>query len=754
MVSRRALDFADFQLVSRASELGEGKMPRNERHPIAKTSIRQSRPAMPAVKPVGGLRAAIRRFAGLAGLMIVLAFAQKGLAASSQNGCSLRELFAHHRTCQKKKARQGAKDSNAPKSKKQSLALMSLAALGNIKVTTVSKEPEEVWRTPAAIYVITQDDIRRSGAATIPDVLRLVPGVEVAQMDSDHWAVAIRGFNSQFSRYLLVLIDGRSVYSPLQGGVYWELEMTPLADIDRIEIIRGPGGTIWGPNAVNGVINIITKNAKDTHGSLLTAGGGNVDRGEGEYRFGASAGKRFDYRIYGMGFDRGPEFHQDRDPYDAWSTGQAGFRADWTPRERDSITLEGDIFKGDDGIQTGIASYTPPSQSNVDGTEDVSGGDLLAHWTRELKNGSDVQIRAYFDRTNILTPQLGELRDTFDVDFIHHLPLPRRQNLIWGLGMDVSPRTIIQTAPTVEILPLRFTDSIYSGFIQDQIALVPNHLWLTAGSKLLHDNYTGFENEPSARLLWTPTPRNTLWTGVTRAVRTPSDLDEQLALTGLLTTQPLPIYVRVLGNSRFFSEETIGYGAGYRSLIAPKLYLDVAAFHNNYNDLESYGSSSPFVETAPLRIILPFPFVNGVEGSTNGFEIAPDWKPTRWWDLKGSYSFLNMSLRTRPEFINSGVSSTDDGSSPENEVTLQSQLTLPRHFEIDPTYRYVGALTALGIPAYGTADLHLGWQATRHLGLSLNGQNLLQPEHEEFTPSAGPPVGIRRSAYAKITLKW
>ncbi|MGH9345174.1 MAG: TonB-dependent receptor plug domain-containing protein [Terriglobia bacterium] len=626
--------------------------------------------------------------------------------------------------------------------------------MGNVKVTSVSKEPEEVWQTPAAIDVITQDDIRRSGATTLPDVLRLVPGVEVAQMDSDHWAVAIRGFNNQFSRYVLILIDGRNVYSPLQGGVYWEAQIVPLDDIERIEVIRGPGGTIWGPNAVNGVINIITKNAKDTHGSLLTAGGGNVDRGMGGYRYGGSAGKSFDYRVYGMGFDRGPEFHLDRDPYDAWATGQAGFRADWTPQSRDSVTFEGDIFKGDDGIRTSIASYAPPSQTNVNGTEDVSGGDILAHWKREFKNGSDVQVQAYFDRSNLLTPQLGEIRNTFDIDFVHHLPLGQRQDFIWGFGIDLSPRTFIQTVPTVDILPHRFTDELYSGFIQDQIALVQNRLWLTVGSKIVHDNYTGFELEPSAQLLWAPGPRQAVWAAVTRAVRTPSDLDEELRLTGLLTTQPLPIYIRILGDGQFFSEQMVGYEAGYRSLLAPKVYLDVATFHNDYDYLQSYGTASPFAETPPLRIVIPFNFVNGVMGSTNGFEIAPDWKPEPWWDLKGSYSYLDMSLRTRPGFVDNGNAAADEGSSPQNQIAVQSQFNLPRRFELDPTYRYVSALPALAIPAYGTADLHFGWRATEHVELSITGENLLQPQHEEFTAISGLPVAIRRSAYGKVTFKW
>jgi iron complex outermembrane recepter protein len=634
------------------------------------------------------------------------------------------------------------------------LGTLSLAELGNIKVTSVTKEPEEVWRTSAAIYVITQEDIRRSGVTTIPDALRLAPGVEVAQMDSDHWAVAIRGFNSQFSRYLLVLIDGRNVYSPLQGGVYWEFQMVPLADVDRIEIIRGPGGTIWGPNAVNGVVNIITKNAKDTHGSLLTAGGGNIDRGSGEYRYGGSVGSNLNYRVYGMGFDRGPEYHSDHDPFDSWTSGEAGFRADWSDDANDSLTFEGDIYKADDGLRTSIASYVPAFQGNVDGDEDGSGGDISGRWERTFEGGSNVAVQGYFERTNLLTPQLGEIRNTFDLDFVHSLALGKRQGIVWGLGMDLSPRDFIQTVPTVNILPHHLTDGTYSGFVQDNIAITRNRLWLTLGSKIVDDNYTGLELEPSARILWTPGPRESAWAAVTRAVRTPSDLDEGLQLTGLLTTTPLPIYVQILGDGRFFSEQMVGYEAGYRSLLASNFYLDVATFHNDYNYVESYGSGSPYAETQPLRVIVPFPYVNGLMGSTNGFEITPDWKLKRWWDLKGSYSFLNMDLRTRPGFIDTGVATTDEGSSPQNEIVFQSQFNLPKRLEFDPTYRYVSSLPALSIPAYGTADLHIGWRATQHLELSVTGENLLQPRHAEFSESVGPPVEIERSGFAKITLRW
>ncbi|MGH9397674.1 MAG: TonB-dependent receptor plug domain-containing protein [Terriglobia bacterium] len=635
---------------------------------------------------------------------------------------------------------------------------MSLLDLGNIKVTTVSREPEEVWRTPAAIFVLTQDDIRRSGATSIPEVLRLVPGVEVARIDSDHWAVGVRGFNSQFSRSVLVLIDGRSVYTPLFAGVYWDVQNVPLEDVDRIEVIRGPGGAIWGANAVNAVINIITKNAKDTHGALVSVGGGNVDQGTGEFRYGGGNGNGLNYRVYGMGFRRGPEFHFDHDPFDAWETGQIGFRTDWAPKGSDSFTLQGNIYNEDEGERNAIAAYSPPSQYNLDLTQEASGGHLLGRWKRELGTGSDVQVQAYFDRTNRIAPRdAGETRDTFDVDFLHHLTLPHHQDFIWGLGARWSPSTFIQLVPTFSFNPLRQTDKIYSGFVQDAIPIVQNQLWLTLGSKLERNNYTGFEVEPSARLLWMPGPRQTVWASVSRAVRTPSRLDEDLQLTGLLTTKPLPIYVRIAGNGRFFSERLIGYEAGYRSLIRPRLYLDIAAFHNDYNYLSAYGLGSAFAELfpPPIHIVLAFPYANGIEGTTNGFEVSPDWKPKSWWQLKGSYSFLHMDMRRRPRNLDISTVLADEGSSPSQEVTIQSLFNLPKHFEFDQTYRYVSALPAISVPAYGTADLRLGWRPTGHLEFSLAGQNLLQPQHVEFAGSdPGPPVEVKRSVYGKITLRW
>lgn len=323
----------------------------------------------------------------------------------------------------------------------QHLKEMSLEQLGNVVVTSVSKEPEAVWKTPAAIYVITQDDIRRSGATSLPEVLRLVPGLEVARADSDHWSVGVRGFGSQFSRSVLVLVDGRSTYTPLFEGVYWDVQNMMLEDIERIEVIRGPGGTIWGSNAVNGVINIITKNAKDTKGTLVAVGGGNVDQATGGARFGGAIGDKVDYRVYGTGFIRGAEEHADGDPYDEWRTGQMGFRADWKGAGKDSFTLQGDIYSGSSGQRTAIGFFNPPAQEVLDNESFNSGGNVVARWRRELSESSDVRLEAYFDRTNRQGVQFGETRNTFDVDFMHHVKIGGRNDFLWGAGVRLS-RTI------------------------------------------------------------------------------------------------------------------------------------------------------------------------------------------------------------------------------------------------------------------------------------------------------------------------
>jgi iron complex outermembrane recepter protein len=631
---------------------------------------------------------------------------------------------------------------------------LSLEQLGDVEVTTASKEPEQVWRTPAAIYVLTQDDIRRSGATSIPELLRLVPGVEVARVDSDHWSVGIRGFGAVLASKLLVLIDGRSVYTPLFAGVYWQVQATPLEDIDRIEVIRGPGGTIWGANAVDGVINIITKSAKETHGSMVSLSGGNADEGTGTVRYGDGNDRGFHYRVYGMGFDRSPEFHPEgAGNFDDWRMGQAGFRADRDLGARDTFTFQGDIYREISGEATTYALYSPPSQVNVNGYAQLTGGNLMGRWRRVLNAGSDFQVQTYIDRTNHFEPEFGETRDTFDIDVLDHLTLPAQQNFLWGLGARVSPANLVQTVPTIDFLPHHLTDQVYSGFVQDEIPVFIRRLSLTLGSKLEHNNYTGFEVQPSGRLLWNATPRQSLWSSITRAVRTPSRLDEDIQLTDFATVTPLPIYLQVNGNHQFRSEILLGYEAGYRALITSHFYLDVAAFHNNYNDVYSFQVGAPFLAPSPppVRAIIPLLTSNGIRGTTKGFEVAPDWKPTSYWELRPSYSHLEMLMEDGPGSNDPTSVAGYEGSSPRHQATVQSFLSLPKKLEVEQTYRYVSALPAQTVKSYSTADARVGWGFIREMELSVVGQNLLQPNHAEFGGDPGGLVGIKRSVYAQIT---
>src|SRR5713226_7875736 len=505
------------------------------------------------------------------------------------------------------------------------LKQLSLEQLGDIEVTTASKEPEQLRRTPAAIYVLTQEDIRRSGATSIPDILRLVPGVEVARIDSNKWSLGVRGFTGRLSRSVLVLIDGRSVYTPLFAGVYWEVQDTLLEDVDRIEVTRGPGGTIWGANAVNGVINIVTKNSRESHGVLVSTGGGSLDQGFLNFRYGAGNNESFNYRIYGKTFIRGPEFHPDRHQFDDWRMGQVGFRADWDLHKHDTLTLQGDLYNGDAGQRVGINSYSPPYMANVEQNVELGGGNLLGRWKRVLGEGSDIQLQTYYDRTNRKQANFAESRDTFDIDFVHRFALPFRQDFLWGAGVRLSSGNTTQVVPTVAFTPNHFTDKLYSAFVQDDIAVVPNKLSLTFGSKFLHNSYSGFEVEPGARVLWTPSPQQAVWAAVTRAVRTPSRVEEDLQLTGLLAPDPLTFY-RISGDRKFSSENLIGYEVGYRSLVKPRLYIDFAAFYNNYDHLLSIEPGAPYSETSPPppHTVVPFFFRNGLLGKTSGFEIAPD----------------------------------------------------------------------------------------------------------------------------------
>lgn len=637
------------------------------------------------------------------------------------------------------------------------LKQLSLEQLGNVEVTTVSKSPSEVWKTAAAVYVITQDDIQRSGAATIPDALRLAPGVEVAQIDSSRWSIGIRGFGSRLTRDVLVLIDGRTVYTTLLAGTYWEVQNVLLADVDRIEIVRGPGGTIWGPNAVNGVINIITKTSQDTAGTLVSVGGGNVDQGFFNARFGGTNGHNLHYRVYAMGFDRGPEFHLGGQNYDRWRAAQGGFRADWAESARDSFTFQGDIYDEGAGESVSAISYTPPYSQTLNGTSRLSGGNILARWNRIFGEGKDVQLQAYYDRTNRHELNFEDLRDTFDVDFLNRFRLPGRQQISWGLGARASRGSNPVIVSGLTFQPGTRTDWLGTAFLQDDVDLVSDRLLLSLGSKFVRTNFTGLELEPSARLIWTPTDKKSIWAAFNHSVRTPSDGERDFFLSGYLgMNQGLPYFARFNANRNFRSEQLNGYELGYRQLMVSTLYLDLALFYNHYSDLFSEDVTGPtFLETdpPPTHYLLPAQFGNGLLGTTRGIEVSPEWKPTSHWRLRASYSFLQMELQKSRTSLDIGSAPIIEGSSPRHQVSAQSEFDFAKRFSVDLTYRFVSALPRESIQSYSTADAHFGWQLTDRLQLSVVGQNLMQPHHAE---SAGDPLGIveiKRGVYGQVTWK-
>ena len=634
---------------------------------------------------------------------------------------------------------------------------LTLEELGEVQVTTVAKAPERVRTTAAAIFVITQEDIQHSGVTNLPDALRLAPGVEVAQIDSSKWSIGIRGFGSRLSRNVLVLIDGRTVYTTLLAGTYWEVQNVILEDVDRIEIIRGPGGTIWGPNAVDGVINIITRDSKETHGEMLSVGGGNQDQGFFNTRYGGGDNKNLNYRFYAMGFDRGPEFHTDGENYDRWRAAQGGFRADWTANTRDTLTLQGDLYDEGAGESVGATSYTPPYSQTLDGTALLSGANVLARWQRVLAEGEDLQLQVYYDRTNRREPNFIDNRDTYDVDFLDRFRLPARQQISWGVGARVSRGHDPMVVSGLVFLPTDRTDKLFTAFFQDEIRLVENRLSFSFGTKFLRTNFTGLQLQPSGRLLWTPTDKQTLWASFNHAVRTPSDAERNFYLSGYIgTMQGLPYFARFNANPDFRSEQLNGYELGFRQLVVKQFYFDIAAFHNHYSDLFSEDiTGAPYLETnpPPVHYLLPAEFGNGLLGTTKGIEIAPEWHPTSYWTLGASYSFLQMDLKKSPHSLDVGTGPIVEGSSPRHQATAQSNLEFARNFNLDLTYRYVSALPGEAVPSYSTGDARFSWQVTRQFRFSVVGRNLMQPHHYESGGDPGPPVGIKRSVYGQLTWK-
>jgi iron complex outermembrane recepter protein len=645
---------------------------------------------------------------------------------------------------------------------------MSLEQLMDIEITSVSKKEQKISEAAAAIYVITQEDIRRSGATSIADALRMAPGVNVGQILSHKWSISVRGFQEQLSSKLLVMIDGRTVYTPLFSGTYWDVQDYILEDIERIEIIRGPGATLWGANAVNGVINIITKHAKDSQGGLLSAGGGEEEQVFGEMRYGGLMGEAH-YRVYAKYFQRDDLLQTRRGHIkganDDWDMLRGGFRFDWDIAEQDNLTVQGDIYYADISQTAYFPSITPPFVTDQPVVDDkVSGGNLLARWTRTLSDSSDFTLQMYYDRTQRDDSNVNEIRDIIDIDFQHTFGLGERHSLIWGLGSRYSGDDT-EDGVKMGFRPKGREDYLFSAFIQDEITLIEERLRLTIGSKFEHNEYTGWEVQPSIRMIWTPDERQSIWAAVSRAVRTPNRIEDNIsANTNLLPPntlfpgQPLGT-VRLVGNDSVESETLLAYELGYRIQATPRLSLDIATFYNDYEDLLFVGEGyfgTPFMDGS--LFILPLVIDNVGGGETYGVELVADWRPTNYWRLAAGYSYLEMDLGD----TSIGRKKRAERGSPQNQINLRSYLSLPHNLQFDTTLYYVDSLNVLSaintlvpIREYYRLDARLAWQPTENLELSVVGQNLLDPVHQEhveltFSGTSFP----ERSVYGKLTWRF
>lgn len=604
------------------------------------------------------------------------------------------------------------------------LSRLSIEELGDVQVTSVSKRPEAIGQAPSAIYVITHTDIARSGAASIPEILRLAPNLQVTQAGSSRYVITARGMNGSpaaqnFSNKLLVLIDGRTVYTPLYSGVYWDMQDVLPQDIERIEVISGPGATLWGANAVNGVINIITRPSSDTQGGVLTVGGGDQER-SASLRFGGRISDALTYRVYAKTFLNDDTRNlSGQSANDHWSKPQAGFRLDWVPSKADTVTLQGDVYKGYE------AQLGAPA-------EDIRGGNVMARWNRSWENGSTLQVQTYYDRVERgdEVNGAGFYVDTYDLDAQHSIALGGRQEIVWGGGYRLS-RYKIDGTSSLFFSPPSGDLHLFNVFVQDSIALTPTSS-LVLGAKIEDDPYSAPEFLPTARLSWSPNTGMTLWAAVSRAIRAPTPFDRDVV-------ERLGGVDFLIGGPDFESETLIAYEMGAKVRASPRASFSVSTFYNDYEKLRS-------IELAPVGF-LPLRWGNLLEGHTYGVEAWGDYQVANWWRLSGAVNYLDQKF----EFASGSsglLGASQAGNDPKYQASLKSSMDVGDAFTIDAALRYVSALPDPRLPAYVELNGRLGWNINDRLQLALSGRNLLHEDHREYTD--GNP--IPRSLF--VDLQW
>ncbi len=641
---------------------------------------------------------------------------------------------------------------------------LSPEQLFNATVTSASKAPEKLLDAPAAIFVLTNEDIMRSGATSVPDALRLVPGVQVAQINANSWAISVRGFNSALEDKLLVLVDGRTVYDPLFSGVHWNAQDMVLEDIDRIEVVRGPGATLWGANAVNGVINIISKKAQDTQGNLASLTAGNQERGTVEERYGGKIGKDGEdgyYRIYGkyrnLNDDKTPT---GGDAHDAAADAHAGFRADLNgSSSKDTYTVQGDIYEDNSSdFRTLPLLVSPYALTQVENLSE-RGANVLARWNRAFSEDSHLMLQSYLDSEFQEQLIVRDQRTTFDLEAQYDLPSYGRHKITLGADYRYSADNLAGSSSFVSFPSAYEGTQIFGGFVQDKITLVPKKWFLTLGSKLEHNDYTGFEVEPNARLQWQPDENQMVWAAVSRAVRTPSRLEHDLTINETTfpptISFPVPISLVLSADPKYTSEDLVAYELGYRRQITPSVSADVSVFYNDYSNLSTNTFLAPSVAFSPVvHFVFPFAFTNETSGETHGIEATANWRALKTLNLSASYSILEIDLHGPPS--NSAIDSQGaDTQSPTQQFNLSSRWDLPHDTSLDTTLYYVASLPAFDVKAYWRLDARYSWRIMNGLQFNLVGQNLLQAEHREFSSPTDANAGeIPRSIFGNLTWRY
>ncbi|HVP85863.1 MAG TPA: TonB-dependent receptor [Rhizomicrobium sp.] len=607
------------------------------------------------------------------------------------------------------------------------LSTLSIEDLGNVEITSVSKTAQPLSDAAAAVFVITHDDIARSGATSIPEMLRLAPNLQVAQMSANAYAITARGFNGNAANKLLVLIDGRSVYTPLYGGVLWDIQDVLPENIERIEVISGPGATLWGANAVNGVINIITRKAADTQGGIATFGIGNREK-RGSLQYGGALTDDLAYRAYieGFGLLHG-KTSTGANAFDGFTKTQGGFRLDWTPDD-DSVTFQGDWYGGDEDL-------------SANASQQLSGGNVLASWRHEFSDGSQLQALGYFDHTRRATEEQGSYSlNTYDMELQHSFAWGASQAIVWGGGFRVYQDRFDLPEPVTYLPPTR-SQNLFDVFAQDTISFLPS-LDLVVGLKLEADPFAALTPLPNIRLSWKPTDDILLWAAASRAVRAPTRFDVDLHDT------IIPSILILTGDKDFQLEKLNAYEVGTRIQLDPAASLSASAYYNVYDDLRSVE----FTQATVLPLL--WSWGNLMTADTYGIELWGNYAATDWWRLSAGVMVQHQDRRFRPQSSALGGVSTA-GDDPNHQAMLRSVMNIGSDVSWSADLRWIGMLHDPQVPAYAEINSSIDWKISRMIEVSLSGFNLLHSRHLEYE-LAGATTGteIDRSYFIETKLRF